>query len=133
MKGLTNEQLSQIWSEFHRLEQGSAKKSQSQSQVQKKWIPIPIPIPGLKNMNPNPNLNPKIFQIQSQSQSQNLQNSIPIPKIRPNPKQSQEILGIPIPKIYLWKTSSIGKKERNLLKTEQNSCSSVLEADRFYF
>ena len=80
-----------------------------------------IPIPGLEKMNPSPNPNPKILRIQSQSQ--NFQNSIPIPKNRPNPKQSQEILGIPIPKIYLWKTSLIGKKEKSfetwtkLLKT----------------
>ena len=52
---------------------------------------IPIPMPALEKMNPNPN--PKSFQMRSQSQ--NFQNSIPIPKIPQNPKQSQEILGIP--------------------------------------
>ena len=45
-------------------------------------------IPGLEKMNPNPN-----------------------PK---NSTRSQEILGIPIPKIHLRRTSSIGKKREIL-------------------
>ena len=56
----------------------------------------PNPDPTFKKISSDPGSNPKNFQIQSQSLS--FQNSIPIPKFEPDPSQSQEILGIALPK-----------------------------------
>ena len=93
-----------------------------------------------RQKNPNPNPIPSFRQ--NESQSQKFSNLIPIPifsEFNPNPKKTTKSQTIPSnfwdpnSKNILMKNVLNRKKEGNPSKTEQTPCSSVFEAERFYF